>query len=73
MEMEDEMLTEHWLGSAEAKLHSAEKENARLHASKAELVAALKEIEPWFAGEHAYDHPHCVLVRKAIANAEKMK
>lgn len=44
--------------------------DTRLIAAAPDLLAALKVLQPYFAGEHAYDHPHCVQLRAAIAKAE---
>lgn len=44
--------------------------NRDLIAAAPELLEALKAVAPYFEGEHAYDHPHCVQLRDAIAKAE---
>ena len=33
------------------------------------MLAALEALRPYFEGEHAYDHPHCVQMRAAIKAA----
>lgn len=43
--------------------------NARLIAAAPDLLETLEAVAPYFAGEHAYDHPHCVQLRAAIAKA----
>jgi hypothetical protein len=43
--------------------------NARLIAAAPDLLAALEAVRPYFEGEHAYDHPHCVQLRDALAKA----
>lgn len=44
--------------------------NARLIAAAPDLLEALKEVQPYFEGEHSHDHPTCVAIRAAIAKAE---
>jgi len=41
----------------------------KLRAVNAELLEALQAVAPYFEGEHAFDHPHCVQLRAAIAKA----
>jgi hypothetical protein len=43
--------------------------NARLIAAAPELLKTLKTVQPYFEGEHHYDHPHCRQIRAAIAKA----
>ncbi len=43
--------------------------NARLIAAAPELYEALEALRPYFEGEHYPDHPHCVLIRAALAKA----
>jgi hypothetical protein len=33
------------------------------------MLAALEALRPYFEGEHAYDHPHCVQMHAAIKAA----
>ena len=34
-----------------------------------ELAEALKRLQPYFEGEHSYDHPCCIQLRAALAKA----
>ena len=45
---------------------------AMLHRANTQpvLLAALKALQPHFAGECAYDHPDCVQLRAALAAAK---
>ena len=62
-------------GAGEARSNiiqcSAIKHAPALIAAVKALEAALREIQPYFEGEHYYGHPHCVLIRAALAQLDK--
>ena len=58
-----------WTGFDASDFQKQNVANARLIAAAPELYEALEAVAPYFAGEHAYDHPHCAQLRAALAKA----